>query len=581
MANGHGGTRENSGKKAWNHPDKRQKNQPVLGSFFSNPSNDSTNSSSEQSTTARSRASTTRTTAASTQSNTNSRSRSLTSQRQHQSSSRTSNSSSKPNTGTRSRSTPARASSSSRATSTPRQRDTTIYTNLPNNDVDVEDLNDVEFKKGKRIDGSINLQTQQKSILKDSYRLQAFNKIQQHGIFWDHPPSLIVKPIPNLKRCWMEFFKLPVFNWIPEAILGTTWKPHCPNCKKKLTRDGVKLPPRLVFGLNQNYWLNAPQKYACHDCRAASKESVKKGGNKIIHSFYDTSEAVLKQIEDLNPELCNIFPCHLRVKNAIDKDLMDLIIHSAVKGVGPAAMAETIASFHELLWQKKENEFLRYLYIKLKQPAANQQPIRREDIEKCPEYFSLRMGGCVPSKTWLIEMLCLYVRRLRPVFDSECIKRAKSSKVLSMDASYKLIKWMMMHGVNEKVYNALISGLNEYNEIPMQIFATSDNHEEIRANLEKLAAMGLNPLIAFTDDPGRDESLLKSIFSNLNNGDDDVEIPETVPEDLTEMTTKKELLYLYDIDKATLALSKFRQDIEDALNNTIHSTVRIAFDAGE
>lgn len=521
MPNNHGGKRDNAGKKSWNHPSKRNKNQPVLGNFFSNSED---------------------------------------------------NSSQNRNNRSRSRSVPPRQQSSSsstrrRAQSTPRQRQPIVseFTHVPNHDVG--DMNDEEFQKGKKISKSENLSEQRNSIMKDTYRQTAFKKIRDEGIFWDHPPSLIVKPL-QLKSCWKEFFKLPVFNWMPEAILGSGWKPHCPNCKKTLSRNGVKLHPRLIFGRKRNYWLNAPQRYICKDCKDLKK----------THNFYDTTDDILKQIETAHPELMNIFPCILTNRNGIDKGLMDWIIHCAVKGIGPAAIADIMASLHELEWQKGENLWAKTVHTKLNQPAATQQPINRHDIEKCPDYFSLRMGGCVPSETWMIEMFCKVVNRLRPYLDSECIKRAKSSRVLSIDASYKIIKWMMTHGQNERVYNALITASNEYNEIPMQCFATSDNHEEIGANLEALKAHGLNPYLAFSDNPARDEPLLKRIFPNLNNSSGDTVSSDDVPTDLIELTSEKSILYLHQYDKLLISLSKFRQDLENALENTVANEVRVAFD---
>lgn len=457
------------------------------------------------------------------------------------------------------------------------------YTDLPNNDVDEVDY-DLEFKKGKKISGSINLMTQRGRIMNDSYNAKAQQNFKK-GYFWDHPPTFITKSIPNLKTSWMEFFKLSVFNWYPDLILGD-FKPHCPNCKKTLCKNGVKLPPRLVFGQHKNYWLNSPQRFICKDCRDENqaRKLRDKGEPKVTYNFYYTSEPILRQIERINPELSNRFPCHVTSKNAIDKGLMNVITHCAVKGIGPDAMADTISSWHELEWQKGENEWARNLNTRVNvQASANQQPIHnRGDIEKCPDYFSLRMGGCVPSGPWLIEMFCILVKRLRPVFDSECLKRAKSSYFLSIDASYKVIKWMMMHGNVEKVYNALISASNEYNEIPMQIFATSDNHDEIRSNLEKLAKLGLNPYLMFSDNPERDESLLKEIFSNLRIGSDSiVGIAEEIPENLTEFTSNKQIMYLYDLDRTCLALSKFRYDLEASIRNTAGPKVMVALDTGE
>ena len=154
---------------------------------------------------------------------------------------------------------------------------------------------------------------------------------------------------------------------------------------------------------------------------------------------------------------------------------MDLIVHCAVKGVGPNAMAENIIAWHHLEWQKRENQWAHYVTKRLRQPMVVQQQISREDIQKCPEYFSRRLGGCTPSGRWLVNMFCTVITRMRHYYDSECIKRASTSKVLAVDASYKVPKWMMKWG-SDQIYDALHSGTNKYNEIILQHFSTSDNH---------------------------------------------------------------------------------------------------------
>ena len=254
---------------------------------------------------------------------------------------------------------------------------------------------------------------------------------------------------------------------------------------------------------------------------------------------------------------------------------MDLVIHSAVKGVGPYAIAESIVSWHHLEWQRKENMWARHIIQQLDQPSLFQQPVRRDQIEKCPEYYSIEMGGCTPSGKWLTDMFCTVIQRKRYYYDSECIKRARTSKILAIDASYKVPKWMMKWG-SDRIYDALHSGTNEYNEIIMQRFSTSDNHLELGSNLETLNKLGLNPFIAFTDDPGRDKSLLKRIFSNLDNGEEEVE--ENIPEDLVEMSSYKTILYLFRFQEVVDTLSRFRADLEDALANSIESKVKVAFD---
>ena len=164
---------------------------------------------------------------------------------------------------------------------------------------------------------------------------------------------------------------------------------------------------------------------------------------------------------------------------------MNIILHSAAKGIDPSAMAETLTSWHELEWQRRENQWAKHVIKRLDQPVVGQEQITREEIQKCPEYFSKELGGCIPSKSWLVEMFCNVVESKRQYYDSECVKRARTSKILAIDASYKVPKWMMRWGT-DRIYDALHSGTNEYNEIILQRFSTSDNHVELGSNLASL-----------------------------------------------------------------------------------------------
>lgn len=439
-----------------------------------------------------------------------------------------------------------------------------------------EDRNSNRTKKtGKSI-----IQEQKENILKTAYYNRAYKLVQEHGILWDTPPSMIVKPYP-LKDCWKRFFKLRVFNWIPEAMLPG-WRPKCPHCNIDLTKNGRGLEARLVFDQCDNYLLNSPNRYYCKECQKFN-ERCSDDSQKREYTYISTCDEIMNQIKDVNPQLLDLFPCHLSSKNAIDKKLMDLIIHCAVKGIGPSAMAENISSWHELAWQKLENAWARYVIKWLEQPSANQLPlIRRDQIQKCPEYFSRELGGCIPSGDWLVNMFCSVLLSMRPYLDSEVIKRLRLSILIAIDASYKVPKWMMTWGGVFRIYNALHSGTNECLEIIMQRFSTSDNHDELGSNLAQLAELGLDPKIAFSDDPARDESLLKQYFEDLRNGLFDINDEDDVqPQNMPLFETPKRVLYMYKKDDVLDSLRQFRQDVEDAINNTSQTSVKVAFDTGK
>ena len=75
---------------------------------------------------------------------------------------------------------------------------------------------------------------------------------------------------------------------------------------------------------------------------------------KKKYTFSDISEEILEQISVKNPEIYEAFPCHLSFINAIDKKLMEVVVHSDVKGICPSALSESIVSWHQLEWQKRK-----------------------------------------------------------------------------------------------------------------------------------------------------------------------------------------------------------------------------------
>ena len=74
---------------------------------------------------------------------------------------------------------------------------------------------------------------------------------------------------------------------------------------------------------------------------------------------------------------------------------------------------------------KKENQWAAYVLHKLNYPHVDQiEPVRRESVDKYPEYFSDEMCGCVPTGCHLIVLLCFIIEQVQHYYDSECVKRA-------------------------------------------------------------------------------------------------------------------------------------------------------------
>lgn len=418
-------------------------------------------------------------------------------------------------------------------------------------------------KRGKNVKDCA-LFAKQKEDIKKLYK--KYEELAYKGHYWIHPPQRVTKKI-DLKTCWKEHFLLPVFNFFPSVFYGNNWL-KCKHCGSNCTKNGKNFEARLVFGAFSNYWLNAPERYACTNC------------NK---SYNGANEEILAQAFARDPELEPIFPCVLTKKNAIDKKLLDIVIHSAVKGIGPAAMSENLVSWHEETWNKKENEWLSFIKRSESSVMYAHDQTKREDIEKCPPYFSDELGGCVPSGKWLVTIFCLTVEKLHDYYDSECIKRLFSSVILSIDASYKVPKWIMRWG-GQKIYECLHSGMNEYGEVIVNRFSTSDNHAELGSNLSQLNELGLNPTLVFSDNPKRDQSLMRTTFSNIaSNMKDDIStnvtaLLEEADTNMQLVKARGEIIYCHEINKTLAAIDTLIDDIE---SNESEEDCLLSFDAGK
>lgn len=252
-----------------------------------------------------------------------------------------------------------------------------------------------------------------------------------------HDPSI------DLRHSWKEFHRLDIFNWFPKEMIPN-WKPKCGTCGSSdhIKSNGCNNPPRLVFGEHENYLLNAPQRYLCRSCKKKAKDEEAAGipkNERAKYTWLSTDDCVLDQLACEDPDIFELFPCHLAKKAGLDKECLDNIIDNVVKGVGPAASAETIARKHGARWQSKEIMWLAHLRRRREKPLLmDSQDIAAEDIAKCPEYASDELGGITPSPSWLVYMFCREVEKTRNYLDADCIKRLKTLLFVAIDASYKV-----------------------------------------------------------------------------------------------------------------------------------------------
>jgi hypothetical protein len=102
----------------------------------------------------------------------------------------------------------------------------------------------------------------------DAKNNDAAVKRVEKGDLWDRPSEVMhCTPSIDLKKCWRGFCKYRVFNWLPDAMMPC-WKPRCCTCGScnNIVKHGTNNPSRIVYGLFENYILNAPQRYKCTGC---------------------------------------------------------------------------------------------------------------------------------------------------------------------------------------------------------------------------------------------------------------------------------------------------------------------------
>jgi len=402
----------------------------------------------------------------------------------------------------------------------------------------------------------------------------------KHGNFWTEIKKQSTRDIHN---CWSDFFQMRIFNWFPDERMPLGWKLSCPNCGDQCQKYGCSNKPRVIYGMFENYLLNAPQRYLCTTCRDTANEEDRDIPQKdrTQYTYLSTDFEVLVQIEEQNPSLMLEFRCVLSAINGIDKDLMEVMVFNASKSIGPSAMADALVSFHEKRWNEKEIKWAAHMKSRIKQPIIGDRQYNRDAVEKCPSYYSEAMCGCTPSSKFLVLMFNRFITARRRYYDSEVLKCCRMSSIISLDAHYKISKYLMKHG-KEKMYDALHSLLNEYGHIVGQKWSNGDSHEELEENLNELHSLGLDPQIAFTDNPERDRSLLQRVFPKLIEGIDENAFRTAREEAASSgnpvLPARGRYIYLYKADAAEHQLQVLMEKLEES---EIIGTKIVSVDAGE
>ena len=250
-----------------------------------------------------------------------------------------------------------------------------------------------------------------------SVNLEAYNEraIQQmkNGILWDRPAEILHHDQSvKTEDSRAAFFKYPIFNWFPSEMIPGNWMPQCGACFEcdRMVHNGKSNPPCLIVGEHENYLLNTPQKYYCGRCAHLSKEEKQAGvvrKYRTKFTWLDTDSNILQQLAMENGDVFEMLPCHLLDSSnraGIDKNLFKSIVSSAARGISPGSFSDILERNHHELWQLKEKKWGAFVNRRIAQPLLCFP--EDEAIVMCPTYFSDKIGGTVPSRSWLVRIFC-------------------------------------------------------------------------------------------------------------------------------------------------------------------------------
>ena len=413
-------------------------------------------------------------------------------------------------------------------------------------------------------------------ILKDAYNSKptyedAARNVRR-GKLWKRQADYVSKsavPPGQVAKCWKLFYQYDRFDWLPNEM-EPGWLPKCILCDAKKDKVSIHTrshPPRLVYGLTKNYLLNSPIQYRCSACYKKNREEMSRGVPKkerAQYTFLNTDRAVLKLLQSEHPDVYSLFPCHLTWKSAIDNKIIELLKHCNENSMGPVCVANYVKCLHREHKDERELQWLRFCLKRIDQPVLN-EVIGRGSIEMFPDYDSEELCGVTPSQAYLTEAFCKVTMDLKEEHDSHQKRRLETSIVGTIDASYKVPKWVAAWK-GSKMYDAMMTGKNEYAETLISHFAISDNHRELRFVLEQLKKEGFHPEWFFTDVVPRDTDMLEDVYHESLTIDVERDsrllCEPSLPSDLEVLPLRAEYVYGDTSEKAVAALIMFMEAVE-------------------
>ena len=266
----------------------------------------------------------------------------------------------------------------------------------------------------------------------------------------------------------------------------------------------------------------------------------------------------------------NLFPCLLTHRSGVHKNLLNLLRPCAVEGYGIESFRKNIRENHHLTYRLKEEAYYEEMLV-----AKNSDQTR---IYKVPDTFELfssfndknGYNGYIPSASFLTKLYNNSVQERSPFMDR--YMQSLDGVILKYDHSFKISEFIVVNGV--KLYNAVLTISNEYNEILTQGFLNSKGHDEAKQLLKNLHKRyeihNFRPVqLMYTDNCCGDRTLFENVFPSLQKDverQDDSNVSNVTPDEQLQTMNVSDMGYEICYSKTAEDINYFCDEIMDELN---------------
>ncbi|KAJ7466068.1 hypothetical protein FB451DRAFT_1369813 [Mycena latifolia] len=330
------------------------------------------------------------------------------------------------------------------------------------------------------------------------------NNLHAPASFWIHP----VEPVVALEGYQFDppmLYQPRVFLWLPHFFVQRL---NCPNCRTgKLEKNGA-LTPRRITDCDSSFYIVSWVYY----CRDSCKSYYHGWSQRLL----DSTPAHLRLS----------FPAVLSRKTGLSRNVLAMLRVGNQHKMGPSGTRAMLYEMHtlrynRLLLQYLESAFERERGLETLESTSLQSTLHvYGSASHIPPFgdFANPQGydGFVPDASYLTSMINKAIEKDEPDADqhTSCLPPDRTD----IDDSHKITK----HIANEDgvpIFGALWTCMTS-RYIRAQALTLTKSHEERIGPLMGIAKSAKRygfgePLVAYSDDPVKDKSMLCAAFPSL------------------------------------------------------------------